>query len=324
MRYSIRLILVLTSALGLTSLRAQTEYTADGSPTPLEEQIRWLLNRGRFDSASENLTRGTAYTDLPASAGPLAPNQSLTQAARHQSQDMATRNLIQHATVPGSAYYNPTTQPSPGDRMAAEGYTWNIAAENIAGGYRDASSVYVGWWNSPGHRQDMYDSALREVGAGYFFSSSSTYRTYYTMDLGSSGSSCFFTDTTFLDATGNGVYDQTEGVPDVVVMLIVGTSVVRSNDISGAAGSFAVPIASIPRGATVQVVLANAGAAAVTLSVPRDYRAFASVTLRRGRNACWGPSPGQPARAMSASATWLRHRGVSKAESDVRPVQIIP
>ncbi len=131
MRNSISLALVL---LGLTTARAQTEYTADGSPTGLEEQIRWLVNRGRFDSASENRTRGTAYADVPASAGPLAPNQSLTQAARHQSQDMATKNLLQHATVPGSAYYNATTEPNPGDRMAAEGYSWNIAAENIAGG----------------------------------------------------------------------------------------------------------------------------------------------------------------------------------------------
>jgi uncharacterized protein YkwD len=288
MRYSISLTLVLTLALGLTTARAQTEYTADGSPTGLEEQIRWLVNRGRFDSASENRIRGTAYADVPASAGPLAPNQSLTQAARHQSEDMATKNLLQHATVPGSAYYNPTTEPNPWDRMAAEGYSWNIVAENIAGGYSDANSVYVAWWNSTGHRENMYNSTLREIGIGYSFSSSSTYQSYYTIDLGSSGSSCFFTDTTFQDANGNGVYDQTEGVADVIVMLIVGTSVQSYYDSSSAVGSFAVPIASIPSGSTVQVVLANAGTAAVTLSVPRDYRTYTTVTLAPGEKRVLG------------------------------------
>ncbi len=285
MRYLFSLTLIL---LSLTTARAQTEYTGDGSPAGLEEEIRWLVNCGRFDSASENQTRGTAYADVPESAGPLAPNLTLTQAARHQSEDMAAENLLQHETVPGSAYYDPTAQPHPWDRMAAEGYSWNIAAENIAGGYSDANSVYVEWWNSTGHRANMYDSTLREIGIGYSFSGSSTYQSYYTMALGSSGSSCFFTDTTFEDVNGNGVYDQTEGVPDVMLMLVVETSVQSFSDVSSAVGSFAVPIDSIPGGSAVQVVLANIGTAAVTLSVPRDYRTYTTVTLAPGEERVLG------------------------------------
>ena len=155
---------------------APAQYTADGTPAGLEEEIRWRVNRGRFDTASENQIRGTAYTDVPASTGPLAPNQSLMLAARHQSEDMAKQNLFQHATVPGSAYYNPTNQPNPWDRMQAEGYSWNYAGENIAAGYSGAEAAYVGWWNSTGHRQNMYNSALREIGDGYFYWSASTYR----------------------------------------------------------------------------------------------------------------------------------------------------
>src|SRR5262245_3826196 len=134
-----QLVRVLSLAAAILSVAtpaiAQLQYTLDGTPTGLEEEIRWRVNRGRFDSASENITRGTAYTDVPASSGPLAPNQEITQAARHQSEDMAKANLFQHATVPGSLFYNPVTQPNPWDRMVAEGYSWNNAGENIAAGY---------------------------------------------------------------------------------------------------------------------------------------------------------------------------------------------
>src|SRR5262245_25124152 len=123
---------VVFSGAGERCALGQTQYTKDGEPSGIEEEIRWRLNRGRFDSASENRARGTSYSDVPASSGPLAPNQSLTLAARHHSEDMARNNDFQHETVPGSAYYDPITQSQPWDRMEAEGYAWNQAAENIA------------------------------------------------------------------------------------------------------------------------------------------------------------------------------------------------
>ena len=219
MRCPLAVISFLTACCAVLSPAATPiQYTNDGSPTGLEEEIRWRVNRGRFDSASENQVRGTAYTDVPASTGPLAPNQSLTLAARHQSEDLAKHNLFQHETVPGSAYYNYTNQPEPWDRMQAEGYSWNYAGENIAAGYNGSEAAYVGWWNSPGHRENMYNSNFREVGLGYYYWSSSTYKMYYTMDLGSSGNNSFFTDTLFNDANANGVYDQAEAVSGVAVM----------------------------------------------------------------------------------------------------------
>jgi hypothetical protein len=264
------------------------QYVADGVPTGLEEEIRWRVNRGRFDSASENQTRGTAYADVPASAGPLAPNQSLTLAARHQSEDMARNNVFQHETVPGSAYYNYTNQPEPWDRMQAEGYSWNNAGENIAAGYSGAESAYVGWWNSTGHRLNMYNSAFREIGDGYYYWSSSSYGRYYTMDLGSSGSTCFFTDTLFRDANTNGVYAQTEAIAGVCITLLVGGVPHSYFDLSSAVGSFAIPIQSIGTAASVQVVLSNATAVSVTLSIPRDYRNYTTVTLTPGGSRVFG------------------------------------
>ena len=275
--------------VGNRSLAAvPSQYTGDGTPTGLEEEIRWRVNCGRFDTTSENQTRGTSYTDVPASTGPLAPNQCLTLAARHQSEDMAKHNLFQHETVPGSAYYNSTTQPEPWDRMTAEGYSWNYAGENIAAGYSGAEATYVGWWNSSGHRENMYNSAFREIGNGYYYWSSSTYRNYYTMDLGNSGNTSFFTDTIFRDANTNGIYDQGEGIASVSVTLVVGGGLYGSFAISTAVGSFAIPIQSIAANALVQVVLSNTTTASMTMSIPRDYRNYTTITLAPAEGRVFG------------------------------------
>jgi Cysteine-rich secretory protein family len=288
----VRCLIVLCLLGGLSGpscfAAAPVQYTADGTPTGLEEEIRWRVNRGRFDTASENQTRGTAYTDVPASTGPLAPNQSLTVAARHQSEDLAKNNLFQHETVPGSAYYNPTTQPEPWDRMQAEGYSWNYAGENIAAGYSGAEAAYVGWWNSTGHRQNMYNSAFREIGDGYYYWSASAYRNYYTMDLGNSGSTCFFTDTLFHDSNTNGLYDQAEGISGVAITLLIGGVPYSYFDLSSTVGSFAIPIQSIATAASAQVILSNTTAASVVLSIPRDYRNCTTVALAPGESRVFG------------------------------------
>jgi hypothetical protein len=199
-------------------------------------------------------------------------------AAQRHTIDMATLNEFQHETIPGSAFYDPITQSNPWDRMVAEGYSWNAAAENIAAGYNGAEAVYGAWWNSTGHRQGMYTSGLREFAIGYV-DVSSEYRWWYTMDLGSSGTTCFFTDTLFRDANGNGVYDHPEGVSNVVVNLVVGTTVQNNYDVSSPVGGFAVPLTSVTGGAVVQVVLSNANATTVSLSIPRDYQNLGTVTL---------------------------------------------
>ena len=85
------LTLLLLLIIHSSTLRAH-QYTGDGIPSGLEEEIRWLLNRGRFDSAAENATQGTSYRDIPPNAAALAPNWKLTLAGRHHSEDMA-RNL---------------------------------------------------------------------------------------------------------------------------------------------------------------------------------------------------------------------------------------
>lgn len=266
----------------------QTIYEADGEPSALEEEIRWLLNRARFDRAKENAKRGTAYTDIPARSAPLAPNAALTRAARHHSEDMARRNVFQHETVAGSLYYDPATQRQPWDRMTAEGYVWNLAGENIAAGYTSASGVYVGWWKSAKHRQNMGDRDFCEIGNGYYYRAAAEYVEYYCMNLGRSGTARFFTGTIFQDANGNGAYTQGEGRAGVRVSLLAGGAPHAVCDVSAPAGNFAVPIQGIEDGVIVRVVLENTTSAALSLSLPRDYSTLETLTLAPGESRACG------------------------------------
>jgi hypothetical protein len=242
------------------------------------------VNRARFDRDSENDTRDTSYTDIPVSSGPLAPANSLTLSARHHTEDMAKKNKFQNETVPGSAYYDSTTQAQPFQRMQAEGYgSFSTWAENISGAPPTAEETFVAWWKSTGHRQNMGNAAFLETGIGHYFLESADHGHYWTMDLIAGGSS-FFTDTMFFDANGNGKYTQGEGVSGVRIFLRTNGAEHTIYDVSTAPGSFAVPLDGISFAQPVEVWLTNQNPTVVTLSIPRDYRTLERMTLAPGQS----------------------------------------
>jgi uncharacterized protein YkwD len=110
-----------------------------------------------------------------AGCGPLTVDATLTAVAQAHSQDMATHNYFDHNSQDGR---------SPFDRMTAAGYRYSTAAENIAAGQRTAQDVMTGWMNSPGHRANILNCALKEIGVGYATASSSQYGVYWTQDFG--------------------------------------------------------------------------------------------------------------------------------------------
>ena len=67
---------------------------------------------------------------------------------------------------------------SPLDRIKRTGYSYRSAAENIAAGYRTAGDVVQGWYNSPGHRQNMLNCHLHEIGVAY--ADGGSYGRYWT------------------------------------------------------------------------------------------------------------------------------------------------
>jgi uncharacterized protein YkwD len=110
-----------------------------------------------------------------AGCGPLTVNATLIAVAQAHSQDMATNNYFDHNSQDGR---------TPFDRMTAAGYRYSTAAENIAAGQRTPQDVMTAWMNSPGHRANILNCALKQIGVGYATGSSSQYGAYWTQDFG--------------------------------------------------------------------------------------------------------------------------------------------
>ena len=61
---------------------------------------------------------------------------------------------------------------------------WDTLGENIAAGQESVASVMAAWMASPGHCSNIMGVNYTEVGVACVINNSSTYRTYWTMDLG--------------------------------------------------------------------------------------------------------------------------------------------
>lgn len=108
---------------------------------------------------------------------PLRWNRELSEAAREFAQ-----NSVDNRTGIYCGHTD-TDNRSPGDRMMAHNYTnaqsWG---ENVVCGYTTPEAAITGWMNSEGHRQNMLQSIYREIGVGYY-RSTTTGRGYIVQDF---------------------------------------------------------------------------------------------------------------------------------------------
>jgi uncharacterized protein YkwD len=83
--------------------------------------------------------------------------------------------------------HNSPSGQTPWDRIHAAGYQFSMAAENIAAGYATPEAVIDAFFNETppddGHRRNLLNCALRDVGFGYFYQNGSPYGTYWTQDF---------------------------------------------------------------------------------------------------------------------------------------------
>jgi len=132
--------------------------------------------------ARVNQYRAAGATCGSHGAFPAAPaltwNALLTQAAEGHSQDMVANNFFAHDSFDGRTF---------DQRITATGYNWTLVAENIAAGQTTIDQVMAGWMASEGHCVNIMNAAIAEIGVVCVSgSSSNTYPTYWTMDLGKS------------------------------------------------------------------------------------------------------------------------------------------
>ncbi|MYL51067.1 SafA/ExsA family spore coat assembly protein [Halobacillus litoralis] len=124
-------------------------YPGDRVTIPLKGDIKSV------ESQVIDLTnQERAKNGLPA----LKANWQLSRVARYKSRDMANKTYFSHTSP---------TYGSPFDMMRDFNISYNRAAENIAAGQRTPQEVVNGWMNSPGHRKNILDPNLRQIGVGY-------------------------------------------------------------------------------------------------------------------------------------------------------------
>jgi uncharacterized protein YkwD len=127
--------------------------------------------------ASRALARTNAYRSQ-FNCPPLHENAQLEQAALAHSQDMALHGYFDHNSPSGQ---------TPWDRIHAAGYQFSMAAENIAAGYPTPEAVIDAFFNetppNDGHRRNLLNCSLRDVGFAYYYQKGSEYGSYWTQDF---------------------------------------------------------------------------------------------------------------------------------------------
>ena len=127
--------------------------------------------------ASRALARTNSYRSQ-FNCPPLHENAQLEQAALAHSEDMALHGYFDHNSPSGQ---------TPWDRIHAAGYQFSMAAENIAAGYPTPEAVIDAFFNetppNDGHRRNLLNCGLRDVGFAYFYQKGSPYGSYWTQDF---------------------------------------------------------------------------------------------------------------------------------------------
>lgn len=108
---------------------------------------------------------------------PLKLQDNLSAAARWMAQDMADHDYLDHTDHLGRSI---------DPRFPSFGYEdYESISENIAGGQASPAEAVADWMKSPGHRANLLDPHLREIGVGCATNRSSHYKHYWVEDFGS-------------------------------------------------------------------------------------------------------------------------------------------
>lgn len=150
-----------------SATRASTTATAPGTApassvtatnvSSMEQQVFALTNTQR----------------IAAGCPALVWNVTLASVARAHSADMVANNYFDHNDQAGL---------TPAQRVLAAGYSYTLTAENIAAGQPTAQDVLTSWMNSAGHKANIVNCDLHELGVG--FATGGSYGTYWTQDFG--------------------------------------------------------------------------------------------------------------------------------------------
>jgi hypothetical protein len=226
----------------VSPLPAETLYDF-GNPTAEEQLYLEMVNRARANPPAEgarlaattdpdvlgaysyynvNLAMMQSEFNAIAAQPPLAPNASLTAAARSHSDWMLANAVQSHNET------NPSN--TPWSRIKDAGYSYSNAGESV---YAYCKSVWYGhagfqvdWGpgtggmqNGRGHRMNTHNGNFREIGVGVTIGSNGGVGPQLvTQDFGARSSSpSFGTGVAYYDLNGNNFYDIGEGISGLTV-----------------------------------------------------------------------------------------------------------
>jgi uncharacterized protein YkwD len=114
-----------------------------------------LGNSANF--SADQLLILTNHERSNAQLGGLNMDPELTTAAQNKANDLVNRNYWSHTAPDGNTFRTV---------VAASGYQYQLAGENLAYGFKNAQQVVVGWMNSPEHRANLLNGNYEDVGFG--------------------------------------------------------------------------------------------------------------------------------------------------------------
>ncbi|MGH8870137.1 MAG: CAP domain-containing protein [Actinomycetes bacterium] len=131
---------------------AERESTRTPAPAP-DPRDAATSARTRAENAVVRLTNAARTRQ---GCAPVRRDPALHRAARRHSADMASSAYFDHVSPDGLSFV---------DRARRAGYA-SPASENIAFGQPGPEAVVAAWLASPGHRANILDCEVTEVGVG--------------------------------------------------------------------------------------------------------------------------------------------------------------
>jgi uncharacterized protein YkwD len=106
---------------------------------------------------------------------PLSMEPRLTKAATMLAHDMSEHDRMSHYGPNGAGIEQ---------RLAAVGYNYSVAAENIGVGQLSIEEMVKGWEKSPDHARNLLLADARQMGIAMEQRSDSRFKTFWTLVLG--------------------------------------------------------------------------------------------------------------------------------------------
>lgn len=139
-----------------TTTKAPVTTTKPSANTSETEYVNEVLRLVNVERAKEGLSA-------------LTLNKTACEAANVRSKEIV--NTFSHTRPNGSSCFTALNEA---------GVKYKTAGENIASGYNTPADVVKGWMNSQGHRENIMNGKFTEIGIGYYYNASTTYRSYWT------------------------------------------------------------------------------------------------------------------------------------------------